>query len=80
MTHYLALVNDLNLLSSQLGAAVIWLKMIKPDIIIEETPEVKGIFKVIVVKEKGKEGGSFSAENYKSLMEKVNETVLRCCK
>ena len=80
MKHYLASVGDLNLLSTQLGAAVTWLKMIKPDIKIEEMPKVGGVYQVIVVKEKGKEGESFSAKTYKELMEKVNETVLRCCK
>ena len=80
MKHYLALVYDLNLMSTQLGAAVTWLKMIKPYIVIEECDEVAGVYQVLVVKEKGKMGESFSAETYKELMEKVNETVLRCCK
>ena len=80
MKHYLALVNDLNLLASQLGEAIRWLKMVKPDIKIKEMPEVDGVFQVIVIKEEGKEGESFSADTYKKLMEKTNETVLRCCK
>ena len=80
MKHYLALVNGMNLLSNNLGAATTWIKMVKPDIVIKVMPEVIGVFQVIVVKEDGKEGESFSAETYKSLMEKVNETVLRCCK
>ena len=80
MKHYLALVNDLNLLSTQLGAAVTWLKMIKPDIKIKEMPEVKGVYQVIVVKEEGKRGESFSAKTYKELMDKTNETIFRCSK
>ncbi len=80
MKHYLALVNGMNLLSCNLGAATTWIKMVKPDIVIKVEDEVIGVFQVIVVKEDGKEGESFSAETYKSLMEKVNETVLRCCK
>ncbi len=80
MKHYLALVNDQALLASQAGEAVRWLKMVKPDIIIEEMPEVNGVYQVVVIKEKGKEGESFSAKTYKKLMEKTNETVLRCCK
>lgn len=80
MKHYLALVNDLNLLTSQLGETIRWLKIVKPDIIIKEMPKVDGIYQVIVVKEEGKEGESFSAKSYTELMEKINETVLRCCK
>ncbi len=80
MKHYLALVGDLSLFSTQLGPVVTWLKMVKPSIIVEECEEIKGIYQVIVVKEKGKKGESFSAETYKSLMEKTNETILRCCK
>ena len=80
MVHYLAMVNDQELLASQVGEAVRWLKMVKPDIVIKEMPEVDGVFQVIVIKEEGKEGESFSADTYKKLMEKTNETVLRCCK
>ncbi len=80
MKHYLGLVNDVNLMATQLGAVTTWLQMVKPDIIIEECEEVAGVYQVIIVKEKGKEGESLGAETYKSLMEKVNETVLRCCK
>jgi len=64
-------------MTQTLGAAVRWLQMVKPDIKIKTMPEVAGPFQVIVVKEEGKEGTSFSANTYKKLMEMVNETALR---
>jgi len=62
---------------TELGAAVRWMKMVKPDVKIKEEPEVAGVYQVVVVKEEGAEGESFSANTYKELMEQVNETVLR---
>ena len=46
MRHYLAMVNDQDLLASQVGEAVRWLKMVKPDIVIKEMPKVDGSFRL----------------------------------
>ena len=66
--HYLGIVKGQTCQGTRSGV-LDWCKMIGAE--VEEKPEVSGEFMVIVVAPKDCEIGSFSAETYDELMEKV---------